>query len=864
MRKTFIRFSLVAVAIGACVAFDWAAEAADTTPADPRLREIAEHHRISPPRPFDEPDAAMEHARLKRQGPVEGFDTVEAYRLGKAHADRMPRYSTRLGSPLATRPGADLFSISKSFFVRALGTWSPLGPGNIGGRTRTLAIHPDHPETMWVGGVSGGVWKTTDGGASWRPIADEIANIAVNSMALDPEDPDTLYVGTGEGYFREIERGTWLPLRGAGVWKTSDGGAIWALLESTNTPDFYWVNDLVISPHDANRIYAATRRGVFQSDNAGTSWKRILDPDINGGCLDLALRTDQEVDWVFASCGTFAQATVYRRKMGGSNQWSAVLSEPGMGRTSLAIAPSNQDVIYALSASNVPGPNEVFEQGLHAVYRSSAGGREGSWRVQVDNTDPNKVNTLLLTNPVIASLVECGEEGPNGWSKMGWYCNVIAVDPIDPEVVWAGGVDLFRSDDGGRNWGPTSYWWGRNFGPKFAHADQHAVVFHPDYNGTSNTTMFMANDGGIFRTDNPRAEIGRDVAAICDPNQSSVLMMDLNNNLGITQFYHGAPFPGGDAYLGGTQDNGTLLGNDVLGGDGWQHIKGGDGGYVAIDPVNPNIVYAESQRFGFARSTDGGVTFEDATNGVIFDDPTIWVPELERDFLFITPLVMDPNQPQRLWAGGRRLWRTDDGASNWSAASTEPLGSGRVSSLAVAPRNSQIALAGTTDGFVHRSDEALAADGATVWESSRPREGFVSSLAFEPGSSQVVYATYAGFGGEHVWRSNDGGVNWEAIDGGGSTAIPDVPVHSIVVDPNDPRRLYLGTDLGVFTSINGGRTWAVENTGFSNAVTEWLAMGSDEHGNPVLFAFTHGRGAWKVGLRSLMATPRSGSSRRAP
>jgi photosystem II stability/assembly factor-like uncharacterized protein len=865
MRKVcFLLFSFAVAAIGVSVILAWQADASDTTISDHQLREVAEHHRTSPPRPFDEPDAAMEYARLKRRGPTEGFDTVAAYRRGKAQINRMPRYSTRLGAPLARRTGADLHSIAKSFFVRALGTWRPLGPGNIGGRTRTLVIHPDHPEIMYAGGVSGGVWKTTDGGGSWRPIADQIANIAVNSLAMHSEDPETLYVGTGEGHFREIVRGTWLPLRGAGVWKTSDGGANWTLLAATDTPDFYWVNDLVTSPHDADRIYAATRNGVFLSENAGTSWERILDPDVNGGCLDLALRTDQEVDWVYASCGTFEQATVYRLKMEGAREWRAVLSEPGMGRTSLAIAPSDQSVIYALSASNLPGPNENYEQALHAVYRSTTGGSEGSWRVRVDNTDPNKVNTLLLSNPIIASLVECGEEGPNGWSSMGWYCNVIAVDPADPEVVWAGGVDLFRSDDGGRTWGPTSYWWGRNFGPKFAHADQHAVVFHPDYDGTGNTTMFMGGDGGIFRTDNPRAGIGHDIAAICDPNQSSVLLTPLNNNLGITQFYHGAPFPGGNAYLGGTQDNGTILGNDVLGGDGWQRIRGADGGYVAVDPTNPDIVYAESQRFGFARSSDGGVTFEDATDGIIFDDPGIRLPELERDFLFITPYVMDPNQPQRLWAGGRRLWRTDDGASNWGPASTEPLGSGRVSALAVAPGNSQITLAGTTDGYIHRNDEALTADGTTVWESSRPREGFISSLAFEPGSTVVVYATFAGFGGKHVWRSTDGGMTWEAIDGGGSTAVPDIPVHSIVVDPNDPRRLYLGTDLGVITSINGGRTWAVENTGFSNAVTEWLAMGSEEHGNPALFAFTHGRGAWKVDLQGLQASTRSSSGRRAP
>jgi hypothetical protein len=193
-----------------------------------------------------------------------------------------------------------------------------------------------------------------------------------------------------------------------------------------------------------------------------------------------------------------------------------------------------------------------------------------------------------------------------------------------------------------------------------------------------------------------------------------------------------------------------------------------------------------------------------------------------------------------------------------------PLGSGQISALAVQPGNSQTVIIGTTDGHIYRSHNALAANLTTVWQSTRPREGFVSSLAFDPTSSEVVYATFAGFGGAHVWRSTDAGESWESIDGSGATAIPDIPVHSIVIDPANTNRLYLGTDLGVMTSINRGRTWAVENTGYANAVTEWLALGSDDQGNPMLFAFTHGRGAWKVALNPLPPAPRSPSGRRRP
>jgi len=815
---------------------------------------------IRPPRPserFDEPDHAAIYQRMKRQGPSPDFDTVAAYRAAQAHRDAMPRHSVRGVGPVPrtwqtkTTPG-------KSFVAApALGQWEPLGPGNIGGRTRTLVIHPTQPDIMYAGGVSGGVWKTTDAGQTWTPLADQITNIAVNSMAIHPTNPDVLYVGTGEGYFREVVRGTWLPLRGAGIFKTEDGGNTWTQLASTDKPAFHWVNDLIVSLKDPERLYAATRDGVYISENGGRSWSQSLDPEVNGGCLDLALRTDLAADWLFASCGTFEQSTVYRRRMVANGEWEAVLSEPGMGRTSLAIAPSDQTIIYALSASNVPGPNDRFEQALHAVYRSASAGAPGTWRARVTNNDPVKINTLILTNALGSSYVDCGEGDEDSWTPMGWYCNVIAVDPVDPDVVWAGGVDLFRSDDGGRNWGLASYWFAKypTRLPSYVHADQHAIVFHPDYDGVNVRTMFTASDGGIFRTDNPYAYIGQTEAAICDPGYSAVSFDDLNHGFGITQFYHGAPFPGGTGYLGGTQDNGTILGLEQWGRDGWVSVAGGDGGYVAIDPQNTNNLYVESQRFNFYRSIDGGHNFTYAVQGITEDF---------RNFLFITPFVMDPNNSSRLWAGGRRLWRTDNRANSWAAASSINLGSAQVSALAVAPGNSNFVVVGTTDGFVYRNDAALGAGSNTTWLFSRPRVGFISSLAFDPSSPWVVYATVAGFGGPHVWRSDDGAVTWESIDGTGTTAIPDIPVHSIVVDPANPGRLFLGTDLGVMTTSNGGRTWAVENTGFANAVTEWLALGSDAEGAPLLFAFTHGRGAWRVPLNPAKSTPRKPTGRRGP
>lgn len=824
-----------------------AAATAIGSPAPPR-----EAARKPPLVREDDPGAAAAYAAALRAPLDPATDPVEAAVRARRQLDRLPRVSLRLRSRLPAITDAAPGALATVVTLHALARWEPLGPGNIGGRSRTLLIDPDDPDVMLMGGVSGGLWRTRDGGASWRPLTDRLPNLAVNALVRDPLDHDRLYLGTGEGYLREEVRGTWLPLRGAGIFTSPDRGATWQRLAATAGSDFWWVNDLAASANHRGRLYAATRTGVWQSDDGGDSWQQSLAVDVTGGCLDLELRSDHPNDWLYAACGTLDQATVYRRVVRAGTAWEPVLSEPGMGRTTLAVAPSDPDVIYALAASNQPAPNGGPDQGLLAVYRSTSGGNPGSWQAQVRNTDSDRLATLILTNPAAASYRECGWYDQNSYVQMGWYCNVIAVDPVDPDVVWAAGVDLFRSDDGGRSWGLASYWWLDASYPTFAHADQHRIAFHPGYDGGANRTLFVTNDGGIFRTDDARAPVGRGAAAICDPAASAVVWRPLNHDLGVTQFYHGAAWPDGRTWIGGTQDNGTLLGGETYGVNRWQHVWGGDGGYVAVDPDDPSRVYAESQNLGFVRSTDGGRTFDDATNGIT--DPGSW-------FLFVTPFLLDPHRPQRLWTGGRRLWRTDNGAGSWTAASTLVPAGARVSAIAALPGDGDVVLAGTTAGDILRTDSAGSAGGSTQWDVTRPRDGFVSSLAPDPADPATVYATYAGFGGAHVWRSRDGGASWQAIDGAGATGVPDAPVHVLAVDPTDSDTLLLGTDLGVLVSLDGGATWGAENTGFAAVVTEALDVVRPDDGPPLVYAFTHGRGAWRVRLAPAPDQPRRPAGR---
>lgn len=805
----------------------------------------AKRHGRVPPLPgerkaYDKPAEAADFNLRKR---ITGIETraatvrpapaipVERYEAALARIRNMPHYSTATGKVIpAGTPG------------QALDTWTEIGPSNIGGRTRQLVFEPGNPDVMYASAVAGGVWKSSNGGRTWVQLTDlAIPNIAVNSLAIDPASPQTLYAGTGEGYFNGDG------VRGAGIFKTTDGGASWSRLSATATPDFYYVNDVLVSPRNSNRLYAATRTGVWRSTNGGNTWSRILNAASVLGCFDLVVQPNGDQGFVFASCGTFiygAASGIYRAAdSAGKEPWQQVYTEQNIGRTSLAIAPSDQDVIYALAADSAPG---IYLYGLRAVFRSTAAGSAGTWTAQVRNTDSNKVNTLLLTNPVYAMLQECHYGPSSAFYNQGWYDNVIAVDPTDPERVWAGGIDLFRSDDGGRNWGVASYWWfsggvsGTPYDPNYAHADQHAIAFHPGYNGTTNKTMFVTSDGGVFRTDDARANVGMTLNAICgSPVPGAVTWRSLNNGYAVTQFYHGTVYPDGQTFFGGTQDNGTIHGSLQSGGE-WRQIQGGDGGYVAVDPLNTNTLFAEYTGLSITRSQDGGATFTDATSGINNDS----------GFAFIAPFHLNAANSQHLMTGGWYIWRSTNQANSWQRASAITAGQGSVSAIGISPVDANRAVIGMSDGYLLFSHSANSANQTTSWAYSRPRSGYVSSIHWDPENADLVYATYATFhtaGNQfHVYRSTDAGRTWAGLDGTGTTAIPDLPVHSLIVDPTNTQRLYVGTDAGVFTSIDGGANWYKEVTGYANVVTEALSLSTV--GDIQLYAFTHGRSAWRVSL----------------
>ena len=321
-------------------------------------------------------------------------------------------------------------------------SWTQLGPGNIGGRIRAIAVHPTDPNTVYFGAVAGGVWKSVDGGASWTSLNDFMANLAVCSIVIDPNNPNTIYAGTGEGFFNVDA------IRGAGIFKSTDAGASWSQLASTNNQDYYYVNDL---EYDAVNgvLYAATRKGLFSTSNGGSTFDVEI-YDSNGDDLHF---TDVEIAYtnpttIFTAYGLFSQSEIWRSSDGGAT-FQANASLAGTGRIELATSKSNPSYVYvSLMDLNTNGT-------AWFGYSNNAG---NSW------------NPVAIPGPSLTATTYTGGQG--------WYDNIVSVDPDNHNKVFAGGIDNFKSTDAGSNWAQNTNWYS-GAGLQYVHADQHAMAWAP-------------------------------------------------------------------------------------------------------------------------------------------------------------------------------------------------------------------------------------------------------------------------------------------------------------------------------------------------------------------------------------------------
>lgn len=806
-------------------------------PIDPGFAPVPDRNESREAETAGEVPPDGKQAFALRRAP-QGVATGGRYLKAKEQIRHMRQYSIAEGAPILAE-------------VSALPGWTSLGPTNFGGRTRSLVVDPNNASLMYAGAVSGGVWRSTNGGSSWSPTTDGIPMALVTTLAMDPSNTKVLYAGTGESYATFAGPGV-------GILKSTDGAASWTVLGATTTSDFQFVNKLQVSRANPTHIYAATLTGIWASMDGGDSWNNVLaqSSDVKS-CDDVQLGTGAAgADVVFASCVDtqifpLTSAKLWRNlDAGGSGSWEQVLTSERSRRMAVAVSASNPSVIYAISAETST-VNLTFQAGLNAVYRSTSGGAAGTWTVQTSNQSPVVLNTLLLSRPDET----CFGTPAASLFGQGSYDLNIAVDPTNSNRVWVQGIDIFRSDDGGANWGRAAFWTG---GPtNFVHADHHALVFAPGFNGTTNQTLYVTTDGGLYMTKNANAATatgGPGSATFCGPWNSAVsgiVWTALNTNYQTIQFYGGDVLPGGGAYYGGTQDNGFLTGNAGYG-TTWTSAGSGDGGLVLFDPLSPSTLFRESL-FGLSlyRSDDGGVHYTAATNGI--KDFGIGSIVGGLNYALPAPFVMDPSDTRRVYIGGYRLWRTADSGRNWSPASPPINGTAytTISAIGVGPANGNQVYFGASDGTIYHSSQAQSETGTTNWQSTQPRPGFLSAIAVHPTDSNTAYAAYTTFdqgpGDNHVYKTTDGGFTWTGIDGTGDSGLPDLPINAILIDPASPGTIYLGGDTGIFVSFDGGGTWMHDASLAVDTVVVRLLLDRGA-GVAKLFAFTHGRGAFSVAI----------------
>lgn len=671
---------------------------------------------------------------------------------------------------------------------RAALRWRFAGPTAIGGRLVDVALDPDDRSVVYVAAASGGVWRSRDGGRTFRPAWPSRLTQAIGALAIDSEG--VLWAGTGE----TNPGGGSTTFAGTGIYRSADGGRSW---QRSGLVDSRRIGRIVVDPTDDDRIFVAVSgdlfvpggsRGLYRTEDGGQTWERVLTGlNPTSGATDVAVDAS-DPQRVYATFWDHARTEELRlyggpgsrayRSTDGGDTWERMpLGLPGKprshGRLGLAIAPSDPDRLYLVHVNRLGA--------FAGFFRSGDAG--SSWRRMPDSP-----------------LIESSQ------SSYGWWFGRVWVTPDDAADVWVAGVPLVRSRDGGRTW---------RFGAdESVHVDQHAMVWDPRVEDR----IYLGNDGGLYRTDDD-GETWR--KAVREP---------------YTQFYTvdvGQQTP--SRIVGGTQDNGCNRSYDS---PDWNTYSCGDGLETLINPREQRFVYSCSQ-YGFCvRSADGGDTEQDFY-GETVSDRRNWK----------TPLEFDPGDPSVMYYGGNILNRSTDRGRTWTAISPDLTSGpgddpqypfGTMTTVAAAASNPDRLYVGTDDSRLWTSP-----DGGDSWDridTAAIPDRWVTRVRVGRGDARVVYATLSGFRqGEdaaHVFRSRDAGRSWQDV----SSNLPNAPVNDLVLAG---RRLWVATDVGVYVSGDAGRTWAAPGLGLPQVPVMELRWHAPTR---TMTAASFGRGMYRLTL----------------
>jgi len=723
--------------------------------------------------------------------------------------------------------------------------WTPIGPAPIpngqttgvpmavSGRVTALAVHPNNANIVYVGTAQGGLYRTLNGGLTWTALMDSAKSLAIGAIAIAPSSPTTVFVGTGEASFSCDS------FFGVGVYRIDNAESTANLtgplnLDSVGADVFTGraVAKILVHPNDPNIIFVASASGIggVGCDASTAQPSRGLFRSTNA----------------LSAAPTFAKLTVVTAN-GGNRSITDLAFEPGNPNTLLCsvLGFGNAGDGGIWRTTNALDPSPVFVRTL------ALGTTTAAVRSQLAITKSGGTVTVLAATGeagtgICATRGQSGQlrvssDGGQNWSiplsSANGFCGgqcgydiAVAVEPGNPNAFYLGGSAnstcssvLTKSTDGASM-------------PRIdtgLHADTHAIAIAP----SSPSIVYLGSDGGVWKS----TDAGAHWASL--------------NNTGFnaTQFQSLALHPtDANFILGGTQDNGTEMRRSD---QTWTRADFGDGGFALIDQnatdtINVTMYHTYFNQVGrnglvaFARVVNTASAQDDgwdafgcgaAPNGLSCNDSAVE---------FFAPIALGPGNPNTLYFGTDRLYRSVDSGANMFVVSQQFAAGVPVSAISVAPQNDNVRLVGLENGKVF----ATATGAATLSDITGPIPAkYVARAVIDPNNANTAYVTLAGFGlsaGQHVWKTtnlNAATPTWTTSGNG----IPDIPVNAFAVDPADSTKLYAGTDIGVYCSTNGGASWSPFGTGLPVVAVFDLAI---HKASRTLRIATHGRGMWEISL----------------
>ncbi|PYX57807.1 MAG: glycosyl hydrolase [Acidobacteria bacterium] len=675
-----------------------------------------------------------------------------------------------------------------------------------GGRSLTAAGIPGDPTTYYFGSTGGGVWKSTDGAMTWTSVFDKEGVGSIGSVAVSASEPSTVYVGTGEACIRgNISHGD-------GVYKSLDGGKTW---KNVGLRDTRAIGRVIVNPRNPDIVFVAAlghpygpnpERGIFRTTDGGKNWEKVLYKDVNTGGVDIAF-DPANPNILFASLWQARRTPwslasggpgsgLYRSNDGGST-WKQ-LQEHGLPK------PPYGRIGVAVAA-NSERAYALIEAKDGGLYRTDDGG-----------------DTWQLVN------------GSHDFTQRAWYYMHVIADPQDPDTVYIANVDFHKSTDGGRTFNKV----------KVPHGDNHGLWIDPK----NPRRMIASNDGGVTVTLDGGKTWTRE------------------DNQPTAQFYHVTTDTRTPYYVyGAQQDNSTIAiasrdDDGAIGRANWYSVGGGEAGYIAPYPPDPNIVYAGDY--------EGNITRFDKRTGQIKNiavSPEIsdaqGAANLEHRFQWTAPIQISPHDPNTLYYGGERVFKTTDGGVHWEAISPDltrndkskqqPSGGpitiddtgteyyDTVFAIAESPVTKGLIWAGTDDGLIQ-----VTRDSGKTWANVTPKDlpewSRISQIDASPHDAGTVYVAVERHQFDdlrpYAYKTSDYGKTWTRITRG----IPDTTfVRAVREDPKKRGLLYAGTETGVYVSFNDGADWRPLRLNLPTTPIHDLVVKNDD-----LVLATHGRSFW--------------------